>query len=238
METFITHPSADGPFAAVVIYMDVWGVREELFDIARRVATVGYYVIVPDFYYRQGRVRHDYRDERNRAISLERLDEQQKETVRSSLRQLTDAMVVEDTRSLVEFLDGGEPARTHMGAIGYCMGGRHVFRVAGRFPDRFRASASLHGTELVTAADDSPHRELTRVRGEIYCGFGERDRFASRATIETLRRTSQDASVRYRYEVHANAEHGYALPDRDVYDKHASNRDWEFIFAMFQRQLS
>ena len=32
METFVTHPEAEGPFARVVIYMDVWGLREELYD--------------------------------------------------------------------------------------------------------------------------------------------------------------------------------------------------------------
>ena len=35
METFIAHPEEGGPFAPVVIYMDVWGLREELYDIAR-----------------------------------------------------------------------------------------------------------------------------------------------------------------------------------------------------------
>jgi carboxymethylenebutenolidase len=43
--------------------------------------------------------------------------------------------------------------------------------------------------------------------------------------------------VRYHYEVHRGADHGYALPDRDVYDKHCANRDWELIFALFHRQL-
>jgi dienelactone hydrolase len=55
MEAFATHPEQHGPFPAVVVFMDIWGLREELFDIARRVATVGYYFIVPDFYSRQGR---------------------------------------------------------------------------------------------------------------------------------------------------------------------------------------
>jgi len=59
METFITHPNEGGPFPAVVIYMDFWGVREELFDIARRVGTVGYCCMLPDLYYRQGRVRNE-----------------------------------------------------------------------------------------------------------------------------------------------------------------------------------
>ena len=44
--------------------------------------------------------------------------------------------------------------------------------------------------------------------------------------------------VYYSREVHPGAEHGYALPDRDIHDKRAANRDWELIFAMFRRQLS
>jgi dienelactone hydrolase len=52
METFVTHPEQDAPFAPVILYMDVWGVREVLYDLARRIATVGYYVMVPDLYYR------------------------------------------------------------------------------------------------------------------------------------------------------------------------------------------
>ena len=58
MEAFVTHPEQDGPFPPVVVYMDIWGVREELFEIARRVGTVGYYCMVPDLYHRQGKVRH------------------------------------------------------------------------------------------------------------------------------------------------------------------------------------
>ena len=43
--------------------------------------------------------------------------------------------------------------------------------------------------------------------------------------------------MRYRAIVHQGADHGYALPDRDVYDKAASNRDWEHIFPMLERTL-
>src|SRR4029453_4753726 len=53
MPTLLTPPGRDGPFPAVIVYMDIWGVREELFEIARRVGTVGYYCMVPDLYYRE-----------------------------------------------------------------------------------------------------------------------------------------------------------------------------------------
>jgi dienelactone hydrolase len=40
METFITRPRDGRPFAPIVLYMDIWGMREGLYDIARKVATV------------------------------------------------------------------------------------------------------------------------------------------------------------------------------------------------------
>ena len=237
--TFITHPSEHGPFPAVILYMDVWGVREELYDIARRIATVGYYCMVPDFYYRQGRVRNAFRNKDNRMISLDRLDPQQQEIVRGPLDKLTDAMVIDDTGALRDFIGDNEPVRPGaMGCTGYCMGGRHVFRVAGTFPERFKAMASMHGSWLVTDKDDSPHRLAHKLQGELYCGFAECDRNATPQIIDTLDSTMSTCAVNYRREVHRGAKHGYALPDRDVYDKQAANRDWEHIFRMFSRQLA
>src|SRR5258708_37683546 len=55
METFICHPARGGPFPAVMLLMDAPGIREELRDMARRLATIGYYVLLPNLYYRDGR---------------------------------------------------------------------------------------------------------------------------------------------------------------------------------------
>ena len=179
METFISHPQQGGPFAAVVLYMDVWGIREELYDIARRIATVGYCVAVPDLYYRQGRVRHEFRDADGRMISLHALPEADRARVTAPLAQLSDTMVVADTGSLIRFLDAEAPVRPGpMGSVGYCMGGRHVVSVAAAYPDRFRASAGLHPTSLISDRPDSPHTRLDRLRGELYCGFAETDAYA------------------------------------------------------------
>src|SRR5271154_4048850 len=55
METFICHPERGGPFPAVFLLMDAPGIREELYDMARRLGTVGYYVVLPNLYYRAGK---------------------------------------------------------------------------------------------------------------------------------------------------------------------------------------
>ena len=54
MTTFITHPERDGPHPVVLFFMDAPGIREELRDMARRIASVGYYVMLPNLYYRSG----------------------------------------------------------------------------------------------------------------------------------------------------------------------------------------
>ena len=239
METFVTHPEQDGPFPAVIIYMDIWGVREELFEIARRVGTVGYYCMVPDLYYREGKVRHEFRDAQNRMISLSALDEEKKQRVIAPGRRLSNQMVVDDTGAILEFLRRGEPVTRPggIGAIGYCMGGRHVLCVAGQYPENIRASASLHGTSLISDAADSPHRLAKEFRGELYCGFAETDPYAPLSMVKELEEFLRPCPVTYRHEIHPGAVHGYALPNRDIFDPRAAARDWELIFAMFRRQI-
>ena len=239
METFVTHPEQDGPFPPVIFYMDIWGVREELHDLARRVATVGYYTMVPDFYYRQGKVRSTFINDKGERISLNRLSREDQDKVLAPARKLTDAMVVEDSGAILQFLRSGrEPVKPDaVGSIGYCMGGRHVLCVAGHFPERMTAGASLHGTTLVSEAPDSPHRLVREFRGELYCGFAEMDPYAPLSMVKELDDLLRPCTVDYRYAIHEGAQHGYALPNRDIFDARGAARDWEHIFAMFHRQI-
>ena len=52
--TFIVHPDRGGPFPVILFYMDAPAIREELRDMSRRLASSGYYVVLPNMYYRAG----------------------------------------------------------------------------------------------------------------------------------------------------------------------------------------
>ncbi len=237
MDSFVVHPEEGGPFPAVVIFMDIWGLREELFDIARKVAAVGYHCTVPNFWYRRGKVRFEYRNDKGQMRSLLDLPQNVQDELHANMTLVTDAMAMADVREVLGFL-GSQPVRGPKGSIGYCLGGRLGLCAAGLYPDEFRATASLHGTRLVSDNPESPHRLADKMRGEIYCGFAEHDAWAPPSTIDTLSKLFAGRSeVKYRDIVHAGTEHGYALPDRDIFHKAAANRDWEHIFAMFRRQL-
>jgi len=238
MEAFVTHPEENGPFPAVILYMDIWGLRDELYDIARRVGTVGYYCMVPDFYYRNGkRVHFEFRNEKNQTISINRLKGQALREIQARPK-LSNKMVMDDTGAIVKFLDGvARVRRGGLGAIGFCMGGRYVMGAAGTYPEHFVASASLHGTTLISDRDDSPHLLAAKLRGEFYCGFAEYDSHAPLTMVQELDKILKPCRVGYRFTVHPGTEHGYSLPDRDVHDKRATARDWELIFAMLHRQV-
>lgn len=239
MRTFFAYPEEQGPFPVVVFYMDFWGLREELFDLARQLAVHGYYCVVPDLYYRQGIILNQVHDESGTMVSLIKLDAATKARVLAPLDKLSDAEAVSDTGFLLDFLKNVPAAKPGAkGCVGFCLGGRLAIRAASHYPE-FRATASLHGSSLMSDNEDSPHLLAAKIEGELYCGFAEHDPFAPPQTVAAFVDIMKSGkAVAYRYEVHKGAEHGYALPHRDIYDKRAALRDWELIVAMFKRQLA
>ena len=238
MNGYAAHPDGGGRHALVVLFMDVWGLREELFAIARRVAAHGYYCVLPNLYYRDGKVSYARYNAAGRMVSFDTLPAALQEEMRGHAAKFNRRTAHSDIAALLDFCRGEPVADGAAGSVGFCMGGRFAFHAAQEFPERFRANASLHGTWLVSDAADSPHRLAALMRGEIYCGHGGNDRFAAPDVLAALERAlgGRDDLV-YRCNVHAGAGHGYALPDRDIHDHAATELDWREIFAMFERQL-
>ena len=236
MEAFVTHPEQDGPFPAVIVYMDVFGLREELYDVARRIATVGYYAIVPDFYYRKGKLRVSFPADKG-CWTLADLDKAQEQQARAAGKGLSNTMAVDDTRAILAFFDGEPVKPGAKGAVGFCMGGRLAMCAAGNLPEHFRAVGGMHPSSLVSDDPTSPHLLADKFRGEVYCGFPENDPLAPTTTINKLSEVFSRGPAKYGWQRHMGAIHGYGLPRRDVHHKQAANRDWESIFAMFHRQM-
>ena len=225
-------------YPAVVLYMDIWGLREELFDIARNLAAIGYYVLVPDLYHRQGRIRGVHVNEAGRMISFHHLDAARQQVALQPMKQLTVPMVLEDTAAIIDFVGKENAVRPGpMGCFGYCLGGRLILYVAGTFPERFKASAGMHGSDLATGKPDSPHRVARNAQGEIYMGFAALDPFAKPEVRAALAESFEGCAFRYHPLLHEKVQHGYALPERDIYNKRAALIDWEHILAMFHRQI-
>src|ERR1700691_5763768 len=137
METFVCHPDRRGPSPAVFLLMDAPGIREELRDMARRLGTVGYYVLLPTLYYRAGR------DTIFGPDVLEKGSAEQAR-MRAVRTKMTIPPVMEDVGTMLAFADRQSAAkRGPAGIHGYCMSGPYALAAAARYPDRIAGAATF-----------------------------------------------------------------------------------------------
>jgi carboxymethylenebutenolidase len=229
MPAFVARPPEGGPYPAVILYMDAPGIREELRNMARRIARQGYYCILPDLYYRLGSLRFDTH-RRNAEMSIVI------HTVRDSIDT---AMIMDDTAAMFGFLDGQDDVKQGpTGCVGYCMSGQFVVAAAAHFPDRIAGAASLYGLRIVTDKDDSPHLRLDRVKAELYLAFAEIDTLVPEDILPVLKASLEEAGTTHVMERFAGTHHGFCFIEREAYDRVAAEQAWTRTFELFSRTLA
>ena len=229
MNSFVVHPEEGGPFPVVLFYMDAPGKREELHDMARRIAAVGYFVVLPNLYYRRSR---DYwLKERTEPAMAEMF---------GHMATLDAATTECDTQAILRFVDTDPAAdASRIGAVGYCMSGPFVVWAADAFADRLGCIASIHGANMATEHPDSPHRAVQQLRCESYFACAEIDKWAPPADIQKLQAALQEAGTPHRVEWYPGVEHGFVFPLRaGIYKQAAAERHWERLYALFARCLA
>ena len=224
----------EGPFfswhaAKLLGFMDALGIREELKDMARRIGTVGYCVLLPNLFWRDGGPSFDpaLLPLRGPDPMMMRLN-----------HAYSHARGLADTAALLALAER-DPAidARRVATIGWCMGGRHALKAAGAFPLAVRAMVSLHAGFQVTERPDSAHQALRACRAACYFGFAEGDPLSPEEHQRTLALTAARAGVDARFETYPGAEHGFTFPTRHCYHKPSAERAWERVFALFRRTL-
>jgi carboxymethylenebutenolidase len=231
--TFVCRPERGGPHPVVIIYMDAPGIREELRDMARRLGTVGYYVLLPNLYYRWQRDEFPPFIGKTDPDSLairKRMD--------LLLGGLTINHVMDDTPFLLDFADADSAAsKGPVGCVGYCMSGQFAVNAARRFSTRVHVAASFYGAFLVTETPDSPHLAITSTDARLYFGCAETDHCAPREVIDRLQMEASKPHTNTEVEIYLDAKHGFAFPQRSAFDKTSAERHWERLLTMFDSEL-
>ena len=231
METFVVHPQHGGPHPAVFLMMDAPGIREELRMMARRLATVGYYVLLPNLYYRAGR------DTIYGPDVLEKGSAEQAR-MRAVRTKMTIPPIMDDVAAMLDFCARQGAAKNGPAGIhGYCMSGPYALAAAARYPDRIAAAASFYGTWLVNDAEESPHLNLARIAGEVHIACAEHAELAPLPMVEELKMLFQRAGTKGEIEMYMGVHHGFAFPERWCYDVPAAERHWERLIALYRRAL-
>lgn len=225
MKTFVYHPSHGGPHPVVLYLMDAPSIRPALKEMASRLATAGYYVMLPYLFYRGGPFRE-----------FGMTDEDMHER-RELMGTVTPTNILGDAAALLAIAaDDPAAADGAVGAVGFCMSGGLVVALAKAMPDRVKAAASIHGAWLVRDSDDSPHLGVDAIDGELYFAWVDPDPTAPMDTLEVMRAALDAAGVEHTVDVITTAEHGFA-PAGPRYDRDASELHWERVHALLRRRV-
>ena len=226
MKTFVYHPDQGGPHPVVLYLMDAPSIRPALKEMAVRLSTAGYYVMLPYLFYRGGPFREFGQSDEDMHARRELM-----ETV-------TPTNIIGDAEALLAHADADDAAADgDIGAVGFCMSGGLVISLAKALPERVAAVASIHGAWLVRETEDSPHLGLDAARAEMYFGWCDEDATAPAEHVPVMRAALSDAGIDYTIDWFTDAVHGYAPPGTDRYDRAASELHWERVHDLFRRHL-
>jgi carboxymethylenebutenolidase len=222
----------DGPWPATILYMDAPAIRPAMFEMGERLAEAGYYVLLPDVFWRAG--PYPPLD-----IVKARNGDPEMGALFARLRASTNAnLQMQDTAVYLTWLDGQPKAKAQkVGVTGYCMGGGIAIRAAGTFPDRIAVAASFHGGNLATDAEDSPHRLAPRMKAKVLVAGADEDRSFDAEQCERLAAAFKAAGVDAEVSIWSGARHGWVPTDMPVYNKEAAERHWVELVKLFDETL-
>jgi carboxymethylenebutenolidase len=233
---------ANGSHPGVLVWTDVFGLRPVYRDLGRRLASVGYSVLVPNPFYRTAKAPV-FTDVPSFNF--------QSDADRAKLPPLTGPLsapgaVESDAKAYIAFLDAQPQVNKSkkIGSQGYCSGGPHMIRTAAAVPERVGAGASFHGGGLVTEKPDSPHLLAPSIKARLYIAVAGSDDQKQPDAKDKLREAFAAAKVAAEIEVYPRDQHGWCIADMPmqadgtpIYNKADAERAWIKLLGLYHSAL-
>lgn len=229
MGGYLARPKSGGPFPAVLVYMEIFGVNPHIRDVVERVAREGHLALAPDFFHRTGPgVEYGY-DDAGFAGGMKLL---------GALR--ADEMIA-DAKTAIAWLRQRPDVRgDRIGAMGFCIGGHMTYLTA--CETDVRAAASFYGGGIAAPAGPggapSTLGRTGKIRGKILCLFGGEDSFIPNDQVDAIRAALAKHGARHEIVVYPGADHGFFCDRRGTYQKAAAEDAWKRVKQLFREELA
>ena len=235
-EALVVRPATGtGPFPGVILYMDAFGLRPRIQEMAQRIADWGYVVLAPNVFYREGTVA-------GLAPAADMTTQEGREAAGKAafprVGRLTPDKALPDIDawvSALKALDGVAPGP--IGTTGYCMGARLAVRTATSHPDDVAACGGFHGGGLATDQQDSPHLGLGKARARFVFGHADHDHSMEPDAVARLGEALKDAGLEGSNEIYEGAPHGYTMADTSAFHPEATERHFTELRALLDGTL-
>jgi carboxymethylenebutenolidase len=228
MQAYLACPSGLGPWPAVIVLMEIFGVNSHIRSVTERLAAEGYVAIAPNYY---------HRSTNNLELGYSESDMAQGWAHKN---QTTREGLLIDIRATIQFLQAQknvEP-KDKMACIGFCFGGHAAFIAASI--KEVAVTASFYPGGVATSAPGDGEPTVTHsqeIDGEILCLFGENDTLIPHVDTVTIETALQQAGVRHEIIRYGNTGHGFFCDQRESYDPSAAEDAWVRVKALFHKGL-
>jgi carboxymethylenebutenolidase len=229
MGGYLARPKPGGPYPAVIVFMEIFGVNAHIRDVVERVAREGYVAIAPDYFHRTGPgVEYGY-DDAGFAGGMKLL---------GALR--ADEMIA-DAQATIAWLRARKDVRgDRIGAMGFCIGGHMTYLTA--CETDVRAAASFYGGGIAAPAGPggaaSTLGRTAKIRGKLLALFGGKDAFIPQSQVESIRGALAKQGGRHEVVVYPDADHGFFCDQRGTYQKAAAEDAWRRVKQLFAAELA
>ncbi|HEY4103036.1 MAG TPA: dienelactone hydrolase family protein [Polyangiaceae bacterium] len=229
--SYVYRPEGKGPWPTVLVYMDGIGIRPAMLEVGERLAKSGYFVLLPDLFYRSGPyepmdAKSVFSDPAQRKVLMEKF-----------FAHVSPAGIMSDTKAFLAYLASQPDVKPGgIGTTGYCMGGRMSLTAAGTFPEQIAVAASYHGGNLAVDAPDSPHLLAPKIKGKVYIAGASEDQSFPEEQKARLEKALTDAHIDHQIETYP-AKHGWVFRDTPAFDAAAAERHWQTLVALLDSKL-
>ncbi|HUO05341.1 MAG TPA: dienelactone hydrolase family protein [Candidatus Binataceae bacterium] len=225
MPAHLAQPAEGGPYPALIVVMEAFGLNKNIKGIANRFAAEGFVVIAPNLYFRMPNNVVGY-DDLPSAIKL--------------MMALKDEQVVSDMAFTIDYLKTLKEAKRPIGVTGFCMGGRISFLTACRNPD-VKAAAPYYGGGMVKASRPGAKAPIEFVDGlnaPVLAFFGGKDAFIPLAEVDEFRDALKRAGKPAEVVFYPDADHGFMCDERPSFHPTHSKDAWNKTVAFFKQHLA
>ena len=199
--------------------------------MARRVADLGYAVLVPNVFYRTGRPPlFDFKPDFKDALTMARFGE--------LAAPLTPDAMDRDGAAYVDFLSAHPWVKGgRMGVVGYCFTGALALRTAAARPDRGRGRVIARRRTRQRHAAEPASRAASRERATLFRSRRERSNHAAGGDRHP-ERALEHWGGKYESEVYTGAAHSWTALDSPVYNEPQAERAFEKLKQLFAETIA
>jgi carboxymethylenebutenolidase len=211
VSAYIARPTGRGPFPALVVIHEWWGLNDWVKESTREFAENGYVALAVDLY--RGRVAED----RDLAHELSRALPQDR-----AVRDMKAALGYLRRQPYVEV--------AKIGSIGWCMGGGYSLQLA--------LNADLAATVIAYGRLGMDPDQLKKINSPLLGIFGEKDKGIPSSDVRKFEKLLNEQGVRNNIHIYDGAGHAFMNPNNSGgYNRESADDAWRKIYQFFDEQL-